>query len=74
MTAGLERQIQRLSQIAPGADDAQRRRAAIACSAAMAGALILARMTDDAALSDEILNATRDGIGATTPSRPKRRS
>ena len=59
MTAGLKRQIERLSQVAPGTDEVYRRRAAIASWAAMVGALILARMTDDSELSNEVLRETR---------------
>ena len=58
MTAGLKAQIERLSRIAPG-DPARKRRAAIGSWAAMVGAMILARMSDDADLSDEVLNETR---------------
>ncbi|MGN7807407.1 TetR/AcrR family transcriptional regulator [Ensifer sp. 22521] len=72
MTAFLKRQFERLGKIAPGLDEEQRRRAAIGNSASMIGALILARMTDDPALSNEILEVTRgwlsagDGEGAKT--------
>ncbi|MBK5568699.1 TetR/AcrR family transcriptional regulator [Ensifer sp. SSB1] len=59
MTAGLKRQFVRLGKVAPGPDEEHRRRAAIGTWSAMVGALILARMTDDAALSDEILAQTR---------------
>src|SRR6516225_5412583 len=62
MTAGLKRQIKLLSQIAPGEDDEQKRRAAIGCWATMVGALILARMSDDVILSGEILNKTREWL------------
>ncbi|OIQ81041.1 HTH-type transcriptional regulator TtgR [mine drainage metagenome] len=64
MTAGLRRQIALLSQIAPGEDAAHQRRAAIGSWAAMIGALILARMTDDEALSEEILGETAAWIAA----------
>ncbi|MDI9849350.1 helix-turn-helix domain-containing protein [Rhodoblastus sp. 17X3] len=64
MTAGLNRQIERLSKVAPGADEAERRRAAIGSWAAMVGALILARMSDDSDLSDEILSETRTWLAA----------
>jgi hypothetical protein len=47
---------------------------AIVCWAATAGALILARMTDDAALSDEILTATRDWIAENACSGHKHRT
>ncbi len=59
MTAGLRRQIDRLSRIAPGEDDAARRQAAIGSWAAMVGAMILARVSDDPALSEEVLDRTR---------------
>jgi TetR/AcrR family transcriptional repressor of nem operon len=72
MTAGLRRQFARLSKVAPGPDEAHRRRAAIGTWSAMVGALILARMADDPALSNEILAETstwlsaRDHQGTTT--------
>jgi TetR/AcrR family transcriptional repressor of nem operon len=66
MTAGLERQIKRLSQVAPGADEVHRRRAAIGSWAAMVGALIMARTSDDSALSDEILSETLAWLTART--------
>lgn len=59
MTEGLRRRIERLSPGAPGTDDAARRRAAIGSWAAMVGAVVLARLSDDPALSDEVLDATR---------------
>ena len=62
LTAGLRRQIERLSQTAPGDDPAARRRAAIGSWAAMVGALVLSRVSDDRQLSDELLTATRDWI------------
>jgi TetR/AcrR family transcriptional repressor of nem operon len=64
MTAGLKRQIEHLSRLAPGADEAHKRRAAIGNWAAMVGALILARMSDDSELSDEILSETRAWLAA----------
>ncbi|HEV7305624.1 helix-turn-helix domain-containing protein [Ensifer sp.] len=65
MTAFLEKQFGRLGKIAPGDDGAQKRRAAIGTSATMIGALILARMTDNPELSDEILSETRAWLAAT---------
>ena len=59
MTAGLRRQIDTLARLAPGVDAAERRRAAIGGWAAMVGALILARVSDDEALSVEVLDETR---------------
>jgi TetR/AcrR family transcriptional regulator, transcriptional repressor for nem operon len=59
MTAGLRHQIERLSATAPGQAEAEKRRAAIGSWSAMLGAMILARMCDDAKLSDEVLTQTR---------------
>jgi TetR/AcrR family transcriptional repressor of nem operon len=74
MTAGLERQIERLSAGAPGADAADRRRAAIGGWAAMVGAMILARVSDDPALSDEVLDQTRAWIASHGDRRAPRKS
>jgi len=63
MTAGLRRQIERLSRSAPGTTDEEKRRAAIGSWAAMVGAVILARLSDDPELSDEVLAQTRAWIG-----------
>lgn len=63
MTAGLRRQIELLSESAPDADPAERRRAAIGSWAAMVGAVILARLSDDPRLSDEVLEETRAWLG-----------
>jgi TetR/AcrR family transcriptional repressor of nem operon len=78
MTSGLKRQLELLSQAAPGADKAHKRRAAIGNWAAMVGALILARVSDDSELSSEILNETRAWLAAhdrksSKPSRETRR-
>jgi TetR/AcrR family transcriptional repressor of nem operon len=62
MTEGLKRQIERISQLIPGAEEAEKRRAAIGSCAALIGAMILARMSDDSQLSDEILNETRSWL------------
>jgi TetR/AcrR family transcriptional repressor of nem operon len=64
MTEGFRSQIERISSEFPGADAADRRRAAIGSWAAMVGAVILARAVDDPALSDEILEQTRAWIDA----------
>ena len=63
MTAGLRRQIETLSRTAPGATPEARRQAAIGSWSAMVGAVILARMSDDPALADEVLAQTRAFIG-----------
>jgi TetR/AcrR family transcriptional regulator, transcriptional repressor for nem operon len=62
MTAGLRKQIEYFSQTAPGATAKKRRQAAIGSWAAMVGAVILARMSDDPRLSDELLMQTREWI------------
>ncbi len=63
MTAALKRQIDALQLQTPGTDAAERRQAAIGSWAAMVGAIILARLSDDPQLSDEILRETRAWIG-----------
>jgi TetR/AcrR family transcriptional repressor of nem operon len=63
MTAGLRQQIERLTPTAPGSTPAQKRQAAIGSWAAMVGAMILARLSDDPRLSDEVLAQTRAWIG-----------
>jgi TetR/AcrR family transcriptional regulator, transcriptional repressor for nem operon len=80
MTAWLKRQIDSLSRIAPGADEAQKRRNAIGTWASMVGAMIMARMSDTSALSDEVLSETRawlavqDSRSPRPQARTKRRS
>jgi TetR/AcrR family transcriptional repressor of nem operon len=64
MTTGLKRQIERLSRITPGENAAQKRQAAIGSWAAMVGAMILARVSDDPALSGEVLDQTRAWLQA----------
>ncbi|MDF2117689.1 TetR family transcriptional regulator [Roseiarcaceae bacterium H3SJ34-1] len=64
MTAGLQQQIDDLSRHAPGDSAAARRQAAIGTWAAMVGALILSRVSDNRALSDEILDQTRAWLRA----------
>ncbi len=56
MTQALERQISRLSETAPGADEVERRRAAAGVWATLVGAIVLARGVDDPALSDQVLS------------------
>ncbi|WP_338811532.1 helix-turn-helix domain-containing protein (plasmid) [Agrobacterium leguminum] len=64
MTVGLRRQIERFSEVAPGKDQTQKRRAAIGNWSAMVGALILARMSGDLELSNEVLRETRSWLSA----------
>jgi TetR/AcrR family transcriptional repressor of nem operon len=72
MTKGLRRQIDALARLAPGADAGEKRQAAIGSWAAMVGALVLARVSDDAALSDEVLAETRAWLDRKDRSRKKR--
>ncbi|RDJ27880.1 TetR/AcrR family transcriptional regulator [Bosea caraganae] len=62
MTAGLRRQVERFSRSAPGATEEEKRQAGIGSWAAMVGAVILARLSDDPKLSGEILEQTRAWI------------
>ncbi|WP_322102743.1 helix-turn-helix domain-containing protein [Paraburkholderia sp. J41] len=62
MAAGLERQIERFCAGMKGNDAKAARRAAIGGWSAMVGAVVLARLFDDPALSDEILEATRQWV------------
>jgi TetR/AcrR family transcriptional regulator, transcriptional repressor for nem operon len=64
MASSLKRQIELLSRTAPGADKAHKRRATIGTWAAMVGALILARMSDESDFSDEMLGETRAWLAA----------
>lgn len=54
MTAGIRHQLERFS-----ADESESRRVAIGSWAAMVGALVLSRLSDDETLSEEILTETR---------------
>lgn len=63
MTDGTRAQIERMSAGFEG-EKAERRRLAIVSWAAMVGAVILARGTDDTVLSDELLTETRAWIDA----------
>jgi TetR/AcrR family transcriptional repressor of nem operon len=64
-TEGVRTAIAGLSAIAPGAAADEQRTSAIASYATLVGALVLSRMVDDAALSDEILAATRAALEPT---------
>jgi TetR/AcrR family transcriptional repressor of nem operon len=59
MTKGIKQQIERFSRVASGETPAEKRRTAIGSWAAMVGAMILARASDDPVLSDEVLDQTR---------------
>ncbi len=62
MTSAIRSQIARLSEKSPAKSPAKRRREAIAAWSAMVGAMVLARVSDDRELSDEILAETREWI------------
>ncbi|GAB2176342.1 TetR/AcrR family transcriptional regulator [Dongia sp. agr-C8] len=64
MTAGLSETIERMSRQAAGETAAERRRHAIGQWAAMVGAMVLARSSDDLKLSDEILRETQAWLAA----------
>lgn len=61
-TEGVRAAIASLSAAVPGDDAADRRSRAIASYATLVGALVLARIVDDPALSDEILAAAAPGF------------
>lgn len=60
-------QIEQFADAMPEADASERRRAAIGSWAAMVGALILARSTDDPTLSQELLTETRAWVRQRRP-------
>jgi TetR/AcrR family transcriptional regulator, transcriptional repressor for nem operon len=70
MTKVRQWQFDRMGDALPEGDAADTRRAAIGIWAAMVGAVILARATDDPALSAEILLETRAWIEDRTNSTP----
>ncbi|MTV37124.1 TetR/AcrR family transcriptional regulator [Duganella radicis] len=62
VTEGASGQMAVLQQLMPGADDAEKRKQALATYAAMVGAIVLSRAVDDEALSVEVLQAVRDSL------------
>jgi TetR/AcrR family transcriptional repressor of nem operon len=62
MTAGVRSLVELLSGLLPGKTKAIRREKALATYAGMVGALVLSRAVDDAALSEEILQAVQNSI------------
>ena len=62
MTEAVCNRINHLSVEAEGDRPEEKRRAAIAAWSAMVGAMVLARIVDDEALSKEILSATRASL------------
>lgn len=59
---GLSGYVDLLASIAPGRTKALRRQHALAAISAMIGALVLARATDNAPISDEILKSTANQL------------
>jgi TetR/AcrR family transcriptional repressor of nem operon len=74
MTTGIKQQLERFTDVAPGRTTAEKRRTAIGMWAAMVGAMILARASEDPALSDEVLDQTRAWLDAHTKDGRRRRS
>jgi TetR/AcrR family transcriptional repressor of nem operon len=74
MTTGIEQQIERLSRVTPGRSGALKRRTAIGTWAALVGAMILARASEDRALSDEMLDQTRAWLETQARDQGRRRS
>ena len=72
MTTGIKQQLERFSNVAPGRNAAERRRTAIGTWAAMVGAMILARASEDPALSDEVLDQTRAWLETQAKDRGRR--
>ncbi|MYM97789.1 TetR/AcrR family transcriptional regulator [Duganella vulcania] len=62
LTEGASAQMAVLEQLMPGADDADKRRQALATYAALVGAIVLSRAVDDEALSLEILQAVQASL------------
>jgi len=62
VTEGTERQLEALTRLVSGPTKQLRRRRAAATLATMVGALVLARVLDDKALSGEVLRAAREAI------------
>jgi TetR/AcrR family transcriptional repressor of nem operon len=59
---GLKALLEILEQSVPGQSPEQRRKAALAAMAQMVGAVVLSRIVDDEALSDEILSAAKSHL------------
>lgn len=62
MTEALRQRLEQFARDAPGVDAAEQHRSAVVGYAAMIGALLLSRIVDDPALSDDILAQARHAI------------
>ena len=67
LTASLQRQVDRFRPSSSGDGSDAQRRAALAAWSTMVGAMVLARLVDDPALSDEILAASRTSLPLVSP-------
>jgi TetR/AcrR family transcriptional repressor of nem operon len=65
VTAALRGQLEQLAPLMPGASAEDRNRAAMATFATLVGTLMLARISDDPQLSDELLEAGRAALART---------
>lgn len=62
VTARMREQLDLLTPLMPGGNDAERRHAAMAAFATLIGTLTLARISNDEQLSDELLEAGRAAL------------
>jgi hypothetical protein len=60
LTEGFKKRVEHLSRSAPGKTSKEKRSAAMTAYSTLVGALVLARMSDDPELSDELLSVNRD--------------
>jgi|GraSoi_2013_80cm_1033760.scaffolds.fasta_scaffold21524_1 TetR/AcrR family transcriptional repressor of nem operon len=60
LTEGFKKRVEHLSRSAPGKTSKEKRSATITAYSTLVGALVLARMSDDPELSDELLSVNRD--------------
>jgi TetR/AcrR family transcriptional repressor of nem operon len=63
MTVNVRDQIEKFRRSAPGGTATERRQAAVGIWSAMIGALLLARVVDDAQLSDQLMADTQEWLG-----------
>jgi len=61
-TEGVRPVVEILTQLAPGESEGEQRKHALVVYASMVGAMVLARAVDDAALSDEVMEAVLGSI------------
>ncbi len=67
LTASLKKVVDLLQRAAPGASEAAKRKKALAAYSSWIGALVLARISDDAAFSNEVLEAVGGGVSGGGP-------